>query len=63
MATNQQTESPVIHLLLSGGTPCTVVNGVPNQWPAGHVWSSDEKEVTCEKCLTWVNKYGYESRL
>ncbi len=55
-------DAQIIHLLLVGMTPCTTVYGLPDQWPEGHVWSSEKEDVTCEKCLAWIRKYDYERR-
>lgn len=33
-----------------GQTPCQMA-GVPKDWAAGHRWSSDWKDVTCQDCL------------
>ena len=39
-----------IHYLMGGITPCSVVNGVPNEWDTGHYWSSSILEVNCQEC-------------
>lgn len=40
----------VIHHLHGGFTPCGM-KGVPRDWPAGNLWSSNWEEVDCSRCL------------
>lgn len=39
-----------VHFMQYGQTACQMA-GVPKDWAAGHRWSSDWKDVTCETCL------------
>lgn len=33
--------------------PAAVTRGVPGGWPAGHLWSTDWRDVNCTGCLPW----------
>lgn len=39
-----------VHFMQFGLTACQMA-GVPKDWAAGHRWSGDWKDVTCETCL------------
>lgn len=39
-----------VHFLNGGYTPCEL-DGPPNDWPPGNVWSGDWSEITCKDCL------------
>jgi hypothetical protein len=38
-----------IHHLRGGFTPCGM-RGLPGDWPEGHLWSIDWKDVNCIAC-------------
>ncbi len=40
----------LVHYLNHGITACAI-QGPPGDWPPGHRWSSDWKDVTCGECL------------
>jgi len=40
----------IVHHLNAGVAACTVVVGLPKDWPAGHLWSADWNDVTCAEC-------------
>lgn len=39
-----------VHFMQYGQTACQMA-GAPKDWAAGHRWSSDWNDVTCEECL------------
>jgi hypothetical protein len=39
-----------VHLMHFGQTAC-LLNGPAKDWPAGHFWSVEWKDVTCPACL------------
>lgn len=39
-----------VHFMQLGQTPCQMT-GVPKDWAAGHRWSGDWEDVTCQECL------------
>lgn len=43
----------IVHHLRSGQTACTFGRAYvfPRDWPPGHLWSADAKEVNCQGCL------------
>ncbi len=43
---------PHVHFLRAGVTPCQMA-GFPKDWPEGHKWSSEWKDVDCPHCLKY----------
>jgi hypothetical protein len=45
-------ESQVVHALWQGVALCGLMQGAPNTWPDGHVWTrpSDRVHITCKPC-------------
>jgi hypothetical protein len=44
-------EGKRVHRLVFGHSWCGVPAGMPDEWPAGHAWSSYWHEVSCPDCL------------
>jgi hypothetical protein len=44
LAPDAQPGKPLIHFLIAGRTPCGML-GVPKEWPEGHVWTYEWKQV------------------
>jgi hypothetical protein len=42
--------SLTVHFMQYGHTACMMA-GLPKDWAAGHRWSGDWNDVTCEQCL------------
>ena len=40
----------MIHMMRYGHTAC-LLNGPPRDWPEGHYWADEWKDVTCVTCL------------
>jgi hypothetical protein len=45
-----------VHYLVSGRPLCGFHNGVPRDWPEGHVWAYYGEEVNCEACIREVHQ-------
>ncbi len=42
----------VVHMLYNGQAICGLMEGVPRQWPVGHIWSGPDNSavVSCVRC-------------